>query len=474
MSADRRVPATALAADEAAPPIGFGYVADELAVPPALSRRIRRTIWAGALVSAVFVVGLGAWAAVAPVSGAVPAQGVVTVENNRKTIKHLESGVLRRILVHDGEHVTAGQVLFVFDDSQARAQTEVLRASYDSLLAEHARFEAEARGAPSIQFPPELLARRDDPAVAAVIASQEALFAARRDTLASQVSVGDQRVRELATQIQGLKAQVAAIDTQAKLNDEELGGVSKLYSGGYAPKTRLLSLQRSAASLEGSRGEQVAAVARAEQTIGETRVQILATRQTRIAEAAAGLEETQEKIADVQPRLAAAQDALARTEVRSPVDGYILNQSQFTEGAAVGGGEPLADVVPSNAPLVIQVQVRPRDVHAVHPGQRSLITLSAYNSRTTPRIEAEVLTVAADQTMPQTTPASAQLGGPARAPYFLVEMRIPPDQLKRLPKDVTIYPGMPVSTSIVTGRRSVLDYIMEPIRDAFRESLHES
>ncbi len=451
---------------------GFGPETEGEVVPARLAKRISRHIAMGMGVVLVFVVGLGLWAALSPVAGAVPAQGTVKVENNRKTIKHLEPGTLQRILVREGDHVAAGQVMFELDPTQAQAQVSTLAAANDSLLAERARWEAEARGAASIAFPPELLARRADPQVSAAMESQQALFLARRAALQSQVEVGAQRAAELGSQIDGLKAQVAATNSQIGYNTDELSGVQSLYRGGYAPKTRLLALQRQDAGLKGQRGDQSASIARAQQSIGETRLQVLSTRQARIQEAAQGLETVQDKLSDVQPKLAAARELMAHTEVRSPVDGTVLNLTQFTEGAAIGSGETLAEVVPTGAPLVIQVQVRPQDVHAVHVGQRSLITLTPYNSRTTPRIFAQIISVAPDQTLPQTAGAVAE-GVGTRTPYFLVDMRIPPDQLKRLPADVRIYPGMPVATSIVTGSRSILDYVLSPFKDMMSNSLHE-
>ena len=467
-----QLPATTTGRTRAVVGFGFGPESEEDAVPPHLAKRISRHIAMGVGVVLVFVVGLTAWAAVSPVTGAVPAQGTVKVENNRKTLKHLEPGILRQILVHEGDHVRAGQLLFVFDDAQPKAQLDTLKSAYDSLLAERARFQAEAAGAGAVAFSPELLSRRGDPAVAATLASQQALFDARRDALKSQIDVGAQRMAELGAQIDGAQAQVDSTNSQLALNTDEMGGVQKLYAGGYAPKTRLLALQRSEASLKGNRGEQAASIARERQAIGETRLQTLSARQQHIAEAAQGLEQTEDKLSDVEPKLAAAQAMMDHTRITAPVDGYVLNLTQFTEGGVVGSGEPLMDIVPSDGRTVIQVQVRPQDVHSIHPGLRSLITLTPYNSRTTPRIFAEVIGVAADQTLPQTAGAVAE-GVASRTPYFLVEMRIPPDQLRRLPRDVTIYPGMPVSTSIVTGSRSILDYLLAPLKDAFGGAMHE-
>jgi HlyD family type I secretion membrane fusion protein len=442
--------------------ITFGAGGEE-SVPERLTRRIQRTIWLGCAVGGVFIVGLSVWAAASPIAGSVSTTGVVKVEDNTKTVKHLEAGILRQILVHEGDSVRQGQLLFVFDDAQPRALVVQLQSAYDSLLAERARYQAEIGSRAAITFPPELLARRADPAVQAAISSQEALFAARRAALTSQMEIGRERAEEVSNQIVGLKAQVAAIDAQMSLNKEELGGVQTLYSGGYAPKTRLLALQRSAASLQGDRGEQVAAIARAQQNIGETRIQVLATQQAQISEAAAGLETAQDKMADTAARLAAAKDTLSHINVLAPVTGTVLNLTQFTEGGVVGAGEPLLDIVPTGAPLIIQAKVQPRDAHALRPGLKALVTLTAYNTRTTPRINAEVTTVSADQMIDPHT----------GKPYFTAELKIPADQLKRLPPEVKIYPGMPVSASIINGERTVLSYVLSPLHDALTQSMHE-
>ena len=431
--------------------------------PERFLHRINRLILAGCAVAGLFVIGAGLWASLSTVTGAVSAVGVVKVENNRKTIKHLEPGIIRQILVHEGDHVKKGQLLFVFDDVQPRAQVAELQSAYDNEMAERARFEAEASRKPAIVFPADLLARRSDPAVAALLASEQALFAARRDSQRTQVEIGRQRGEELNHQIQGVQAQVAAIDAQLSLNKDELGGVQTLYSGGYAPKTRLLALQRSAASLEGSRGEQIAAIARAQQAIGETRTQTLSTQEAAITEAATGLQTTQDKLADLGSRLAAAKDMLSHTRVLSPTDGTVLNLTQFTEGGVVEPNEALTDVVPTGEPLIIEAQIQPRDAHAVVPGQKALVTLTAYNTRTTPRVNAVVLTVSADQTLDPHTGKG----------FFVAQLRIPAEEIRRLPPTVKMYPGMPVSTSIVNGEKTILQYMVGPFKDVLAQSMHE-
>ena len=186
--------------------------------------------------------------------------------------------------------------------------------------------------------------------------------------------------------------------------------------------------------------------------------------QTRITEAATGLQQTRDKIADVLPRLAAARAALMHTEVRAPAAGAVLNLTQFTEGSAVNAGEALFDIVPSDAPLVIQLTIRPQDLHAVHAGMSAQISLQGYNSRTTPRLKATVTRVAADQvTDPHTGKA-----------FFTAELTITPAELRRLPSEIKIRPGMPVTANLVTRDRSVLDYLLGPLGDMFGRSMHEA
>jgi HlyD family type I secretion membrane fusion protein len=432
-------------------------------IPDRLWARLRHTIRIGYIVIAVFFAVILLWAAFSPLTSAVSAPGVIKVENNRKTIKHLEPGIIRQILVHDGDQVKAGQLLFVFDDSQPKAQVSEMQNAYDSAEAERARFEAEASGKSAIAFPPDLLSRRSDPLVAATLASQQGLFDARLDLLRSQQQIGQQREKELGEQINGLRAQVASTDAQLRLNKEELGGVQSLYASGYAPKSRLLALQRSAASLGGDRGDQTASIARVQQSIGETRMQTLQAEQTRISEAATGLQQADSKLSDLGPRLAAAKDLLSHTRVYAPVSGTVLNLTQFTEGGVAGANEPLMDIVPTNQPLVIEAQIQPKDAHAVQPGQKANITLTAYNTRTTPRIKATVLTVSADATVEPHT----------GKPFFQVDLKIPPEELKKLPADVKIYPGMPVATSIVNGQKTILSYIVSPFTDMLHASMHE-
>lgn len=425
-------------------------------------KRMRAPIVAGGITVLVFFVGFLVWAGFSTISGGVPAPGVVTVENNRKSVQHLDGGVIREIRVREGDRVTAGQVLFVFDDSQARAQVDVLANQYDSLLAQKARLEAELADRADIVFPAELTSRAGDPRVAGLMRDQETLFRASRGVYLAQSGVLGQRVQQLESRRQGLQAQVASLDQQNRLVQDELSGVSSLYERGFAPKSRVLALQRSQAGLTGDRGARQADIAGVHEAVGETRIQLAQLKEQRATQAADTLRQVQVQMADVLPRLTAARAVLDRTIVRSPADGYVLGLTQFTVGGVARPGERLLDVVPQGAPLVVRVNVRPEDIDDVKVGMDAEVRLTAYHSRTIPPVKAKVLTVSADR-----------ITNERGESFFTAELAVDAAELKRLPQ-VKLSPGMPAQAIIVTGDRSILDYLTSPIVTTLRDSMRES
>jgi HlyD family type I secretion membrane fusion protein len=426
-------------------------------------RRLRGPIVAGAIICAIFVVGFVVWAAVFKIAGGVPAPGVVVVENNRKTVEHLDGGVIRRILVHEGDEVKRGQVLFVLDDTQARAQVDVLSNQYDSLLAQRARLEALLAGRATIDFPPELAERAGDPRVAGMMRDQRNLFEASRAVYASQEAVLRQRTQQLESRGRGLGAQVTSVDQQAKLVEDELSGVKSLYDRGFAPKSRVLALERSRAGLIGDRGARQADIASVGQAIGETRIQLAQLREQRATEAADQLRQVQVQIADILPRLGAAQAVLTRTVVRAPTDGAVLGMTQFTEGGVARPGEKLLDVVPKDAALVVRVTVRPDHIDEVKIGMPADVHLSAYSSRKVPPVKGKVIKVSADR-----------ITNDKGESYFVSELAVDPAELKRLGPDVKLTPGMPAQAIIVTGDRTVLSYLVSPFTDTIEGAMREN
>lgn len=424
---------------------------------------LRAPVIGGAVVIGVFVVGIGLWASLAPIWGAVVAPGIVRVEANRKTLKSRDGGIVRQINVREGDIVQPGQLLLRFDDTVARAQVNILENQYDNAAMQHARFEAESARRKILVTPPELASRQSDPRVATIIQNETLVFSSRRAAVEGQASILQQRLDQLQTGQAGLKVQVDSIDQQVVLITEELKGYKVLYEKGFAPKTLILRLERQLAEIAGRRGALMSEITKNQQQAGETHLQLAQLYEQRDAEAAAGLREAEARLGDIGPRLNAAREALAQTEVRSPAAGYVLNLSQFTLGGVAGAGEVLLDVVPNNAPLVISAQVSPGDIDEVRPGMEAEVILQAYNSYKVPKIPAEVLTVSAD----------ALVNATSKDSYFRADLRIKPEELRRLPKGVRLYPGMPATVMIKTGKRTIMSYLVGPIGEVINKSLRE-
>lgn len=428
-----------------------------------VKRLLRRPMMIGGLLTLCLVVGLFIWAAVFNISGAVIAPGVVKVENNSKSLSRLESGVVRRILVREGQKVAQGQLLIQFDDTATKAGVDIFQGVVDSSLAQIARFQAEIADAPEVTFPPELMRRAGDPRVTALLEGQRTLFQTRMMLYRSQAMVLSSQAQQLQTQTGGMRIQAQAIDDQSKLVKEELDGVRELSRQGYAPNSRLLALERSAVQVKGQKGAILSDMSRVQQQIGQIRLQIAQLEDRKLTEAADGIRAAQERLADAVPKLRTTIDQQARTEVRAPVAGYVFNLSQFTEGGVAGAGQTLLQIVPSRDKLVVSAEVSPADISNVRLGMTARVTLLGYNQRTTAPVEGTVSLISADAKVNEKTGLS----------HFLVEVSVPAANLAKAGPKVKLAPGMPAAVAIVTGERTILTYLLEPFTDSMRTALRE-
>lgn len=450
-------------------PVRRTYVAptfgsdEQETMPTELQQRLRRPMVVGAGVIGAFVLGLGLWASLSQLSTGITAMAEVRADAMRKTLRHKEVGVVKQILVAEGQHVRAGQPLLLFNDVEARAAVSVLQNQYDTLLAQSARFTAEAMAKTSFEPPAELTARMSDPAVAALVRDQQFLFTARQQLFQSQSAVLMQRVEQQQTQVQGQQAQLESVNEQQRLTEEELAGYRKLNEQGFAPKTLILRYERTLAELAGRKGQLMAEIARLRQQIGETRLQLSSVRDERESQAAEGMRDSQTKLADVIPRLTTARQTLASTVVRSPVDGYVFNLTQFTVGGVVGGGEAIMDVVPSGTPLTVTAMIKPEDVDEVHKGMKARVKLTGLNQRFSDSLDATVDVVSADRMTNEKSGAA----------FYRVDLRIPPSELKKLKKGLQLTPGMPAQALIVTGDRSIMSFLISPITDTLEDAFRE-
>jgi HlyD family secretion protein len=427
-----------------------------------LRPRIGAPLAAGAFLLIAFFAGFGGWAALAPLSSATVAEGVIRVETHRKTVQHLEGGIVREILVNEGDKVTAGQVLMRLDKTQSGTTVSVLQDQQDALLALQARLEAERDGLDAIQFPPELSARQSDPKVATVVGGQQKIFDTRRQSLRAQLGILSQRVEQLGSEIAGHKAQLVSANEQIQLTQEEIATVTDLLNRGLERKPRLLALQRQQSYLEGSRGEQLGAIAKAQQEIGEAKLQSADLLDKRSSEIALELRDTQSRLLEIRQKLGAAVDVDNRMEVVAPVSGQVVDLKVHTLGGVVRPGDALLDIVPQSDELVVEARVRPVDIDAVHAGQSAQVALTAYKQRTTPRLDGRLATVSADALIDESRHIS----------YYSAEIHIDSSELAKL-NGVQLYPGMPAEVMIVTGERTLLQYFIQPVIDSFHRAFRE-
>ncbi len=418
-------------------------------------------IAAGVAIITLFVSGLACWLLLAPIESAVVAPGVVSVDSNRKTIQHLEGGIVAAIAVREGDKVRAGGLLIRLEDTEKKAQRNQLRAQHADALARLARLQAERDGADDIGFPQSLLDRADDPAVEEALNGQSRIFASRRRLQMEQGSVLTRRMEGYRDEIGGLEGQIAAADRQLALIAEELDMLRLMDARKLVGKPQLLALQRKKAEIEGLISEQRAAVARANRGILESQLRIAELAAMRTKEIDEELRLVQARVYELRQQLTAAEDVLRRTRILSPIDGTVIGLQLHTIGGVVVAGEPLLDVVPSDEELVVQATVDPRDIEQVRTGLAAHVELLAYNRRVRQPIDGVVSSLSADA-------LSDPLTG---APYYRARVRLVAESLQAQP--VALQPGMTAEVMIRTGARTPLEYLMEPVSRNFRRAMRE-
>jgi HlyD family secretion protein len=422
----------------------------------------RRDVVFGTLLVLVFCGGFGAWSALAPLASATLAQGTLVVEGNRRTLQHLEGGIIREFLVRDGDVAREGDVLLRLDDTQTASTAEALRGTVDGFRALDARLTAERDGEAAIRFPADLLARRGEPRVAEILAGQQAIFSSRRIALDGQASILLQRVEQLRSEIRSYEAQMKAQDDQLFFVRSEIEDIRSLVEKGLERRPRLLALQRTAAQLVGSRDQQVGMIAKAEQTIGEAQLQLIQLRNAKLAEVTAEQRDLQARLVEMQERLRAATDVQQRRDVVAPVGGTVTNLRFHTIGGVVRPGEPLMDIVPKDEGLVVEVRVQPQDIHVVSGGMPAEIRLTALKQRIVPALHGKVVYVAADVESDQRTLQN----------FYRAKVRIDQGQMAVL-GDIALAPGMPADVMIKSGERTLLRYVSQPLLDSFHRAFRE-
>jgi HlyD family type I secretion membrane fusion protein len=409
---------------------------------------------------AVAVAAFALWGALAPVSGAVVATGIIKVDNERKRVQHMEGGIVSAIHVRDGDQVHAGQVLVTLSDEGVGATVDMLRGQLFAERAAIARLEAEQNEWPQPRLPPDLRQQSMAPAYRPLLNSEMHLFQVRRETLQQQTRLLRAQIAEVRLELVGVQAQLEAQTRAVAALREHLEAHERLVEQGFIQKTRLLELKNSLAMSEADRAEYQASLARSRQRIGDLELRIVQLRSDVVQKAASELDAANRKVMDLQERLRPSQDAQRRQAVLASVSGHIVNLAVHTVGGVVRAGESIMEIVPDRQKLILVVRIDPQDIDEVLPESKADVRLSAYNTRSTPLLEGVVRYVSADRLVDEAT----------QQPYYAVHIQVKasPDPVLRL------YPGMPAEAYIRTRARSPLDYLLEPVTNVLQRSMRET
>ena len=404
----------------------------------------------------VFVV-FGGWAAIAPLDGAAHAPGQVTVKTYKKSVQHLEGGIVGSILVQNGDVVREGDALLEIDSTQPLAQLEITSAQFTALRAREARLIAERDNLRSIRFPNDLTGSR----AVEEMASQTSIFEARKASREGSIEVLEQRIGQLQSKLVGLAALKDSKDALAISFAEELDDTRALLDEGFSDKSRLRSVERNLAIYQGEAADLSATISSTEVQVGETRMQILQLNREFQNEVVSELGEAQTSLKDLQERIIALNDIVSRTIVRAPVAGVVNGLQVHTEGGVIGPGTVIAEIVPLTEELILEARVSPMDIDRVFEGQEATIRFSSFGNRT-PTIFGNVLSLSADAFVDQTTGMS----------FYLARVEVTPEGMADL-GDLELLPGMPAEVFIATGSRTLLQYLFKPFSNVLARSFIE-
>ncbi|TPK93988.1 MULTISPECIES: HlyD family type I secretion periplasmic adaptor subunit [unclassified Mesorhizobium] len=406
--------------------------------------------------------GVGGWASVTEIAGAVIAPGTLVVDSHVKNVQHATGGIVAEIDARDGDKVKAGDLLLRLDRTVPAANLGVVSKALDQLTARKARLDSERRGSDAIIFPNGLLDRVADPDVAEAVAGEKQHFETRRISRAGQKSQLGERIAQLEKEIAGDVAQAEANSKEIELEQKELASVRALWAKKLISIDRLTQTEREATRLDGERGQLVAAQAQAEGKIAEIKLQIIQIDLDLSTEVNKDLRDVDGQMGELLERKVAAEDQLKRVDIRAPQDGVLQQSIAYTIGGVVKPGETIMQVVPDNDSLAVEARIVPSDIDKLWVGQSASLRFSAFNTRTTPQIDGVVERTSPDITTDQRTGAS----------YYTVRIKATAAEVARL-GEVKLVPGMPVESFIKTEDRSVMSYLVKPLQDqitrAFRQ-----
>jgi HlyD family type I secretion membrane fusion protein len=421
-------------------------------------------IAAGVAVMFIFFGGLAAWSAFFPFRGAVIASGSVKVSNERKTVQHLEGGIIDKILVREGDIVDKGDVLIKLQSAQVNAEVDLLQGRLWAKLAERSRLFAETTMAEDIMWEEELLQKKDIPEVESVMDKEKQIFQSRRKDLLGKIDLHRSQMEQVREQIKGAQEELAAQEEIIAKLQEELQAKESLLKEKYIDKAQILELGRRAAEHKGRKGRLKQTIAESRQKIEELKLQIVNLRNEYQEKSVTELSKVNNTIFELREQLQPKLDAQRRLKITAPVAGEVLNMQVHSEGGVIKSGQPVLDIVPTDSELIIEARIRRQDITNVEVGQDVKVQLSAFNRRTTPPLPGEVTYVSADQLTQET--------GTGQQSFYIAHVHVQQDALQG--SGAYLSPGMPAVCYIATEKRTIFEYLTDPIFEVMDKALRES
>jgi len=408
--------------------------------------------------------GFGTWSALAPLGSAALAPGVITVENYRKTVQHLEGGIVRSIHVRDGDHVSKGQILATLESTQPSAQLEAVRGQYFSAATREARLLAERDGLTQVRYPDDLSARKQDARAADAMRAENQAFTARRIAREGEIALYAQQVSELASKLEGLRAQELSTKHLVSSYSSELDDYRALYREGFVQKQKLREIERNLSQSEAHHGESKSSIAATEVQMNEAQLKIVQLKKDFQRDVAKELSEVQSELFGIREKMGSLNDTVDRTVVKAPEAGTVMGLTVHTIGAVIPSGGKFLDIVPQGESLVVEAKVSPNDVDRVRVGQTAEIRFNSLSSRTVPKVEGKLLAISADRITEEESNNA----------YYLARVRISAQGVQKLlSQKLDLMPGMPAEVMINTGERTFVQYLFGPLSETIARSFIE-
>ena len=402
------------------------------------------------------------WAAFAPLDEGVPSQGMVAIDTKKKAVQHLSGGLVKEVLVREGDRVKEGQLLIRLDQAVARANFESVRQRYIGLRAMEGRLQAEQRNLPKITFHPDVVEAARDPQIQQVVFNQEQLFESRKAAQRAELQSIQENISGQEGMIVAYQGMLVNRKNQQSLLAEELSNTRSLVKDGYVPRNRQLELERMGSENSAGLAELQGNTIRAQRSVGELRQRVVLRQQEVRKEIESQLADVSREVGGDAEKYRAAKDDLGRIDIKSPTDGQVVGLAVQSIGAVIGGGQKLMDIVPADEALLIEAKVAPHLIDKVRAGLPVDVRFSGFSNTPQLVVQGKVVSISGDLIVePQTGVA-----------YYLARVAVTADGYKVLGKR-QLQPGMPVEVVFVTGERSMLTYLLKPLTKGFAASMKE-